>query len=110
MACYCDFFKLKKTTIEIPEEAKEMCKVLNSLKSKMNFSSTAMGLFIAVVTFIFRTLLIEFAYLLKPSTFTEEMNLMKFVIFFVSFLNSGILIILMSAYSDKDLLKILFKG
>lgn len=87
-----------------------MCELLSQLESKLKYSSTAVGLFIAIVNFIFRTMMIEFAYLLKPVTFTEEMNLMKRVIFLVSFLNSGILIMLMSAYTDKPILSFFLRG
>lgn len=110
MACYCHIFELKKSELKMPEDAKAMCTLLDSLGTKLKYSSTVLGLFIAIVNFIFRTLLIEFAYLLKPSTFTGEMNQMKSVIFFVSFLNSGLLIILMSAYTDAPWLSIIFRG
>ena len=87
-----------------------MCELMENLEWSLSWSSTFLGLFIAGVNFVFRTLLIGSAHLLKPSTFSEEMKLMKRVIFFVSFLNGGILIILMSAYYDKGPVSYLLRG
>lgn len=49
-----------------------MCDLLDKLKSKSKYSSISLGLFIAMANFGFRTILIEFSYLLNPPTFTDE--------------------------------------
>ena len=88
IACYCELFKKDENKELLAKESKEykkMCELMDKLQYKLSLSPTFIGILIGILTFIFRTLLIEFAYLLKPSTFTEEMKLMKRVIFTVSF-------------------------
>ena len=68
------------------------------------------GIFIAVVNYFFRTLMIYFAYLLKPATVTQEMNWVKDAIFCVSFINGGILLILMSAKSHHRFIGYFLNG
>lgn len=63
-----------------------------------------------MVNFVFRTLMIEFSYLLKPTTTTQGMNWVKEAIFSVSFTNGCILIILMSAESKNPIMKNIFMG
>ena len=76
-----------------------MCDLFDSLQAKSKRSSTVVGLFIAGVNFLFRSIMIYFTNLLKPETQTIETNQVKTAVFLVTFMNSGILIMLMSAYS-----------
>lgn len=61
MVCYC-------MTQVVDSDTSEMCKLFDDLKSKAKWSSTIVGVFIAVVNFIFRSMMIYFANLLKPET------------------------------------------
>ena len=110
MYCLCNKLKLEKIEKHPNQKIQTMCDLIFSLQSRLNFSSTGIGLFIAIVNFIFRTLLIWSADQLQPSTFTDELIHMKRIIFIVAFLNSGILIILMSANFDKPILRQIFTG
>lgn len=55
-------------------------------------------------------MLIYFTSLLQPETETIETNQVKTAVFIATFSNSGLLILLMSAYSRAPILKHIFKG
>lgn len=103
MICYCN-------TQTIDESTKDICNLFKELKDKSNKSSIFIGLVIAVANFIFRTMLIYFSSLLQPETETKETNQVKTAVFIATFSNSGLLILLMSAYSRAPFFKHIFKG
>ena len=65
---------------------------------------------IALMNYIFRTILIYYTAILKPETETIQTNQVKTAVFISTFLNSGVLVILMSANSKAPILKIIFQG
>ena len=87
-----------------------MCQLMDNLEYLLSWLSVCLGILIAGLNFIFRTILIEFAEYLKPSTFTEEMKWLKLVIFTVQFFNGCILIIIMSAYNERYIISFFLRG
>ena len=71
---------------------------------------TGIGIFIAVINYIFRSIMIASTGLLKPATFTDEMNYVKLAIYCVTFFNSGLLVIAIGAYSNTFILRYIFRG
>lgn len=57
-----------------------------------------------------RSVLIYFTSLLGPETYTQETYQVKLAVFVTTFMNSGLLIILMTANSNVPILKEIFKG
>lgn len=103
MICYC---KLKGTD----EGSKEMCQLFDELKTKSMYLTTLLAVFIAVSNYLFRSILVYLVEFLELDTYTEETYLVKAAVFSTTFMNSGILIILMSAHSKSPIFKSLFKG
>lgn len=101
--CYC-------WTQKQDEDTEDICKFFEFVKFIQYRSLIIISLIIAAMNYIFRTILIYYTAILKPETGTVETNQVKTAVFICTFLNSGILLILMSANSSAPILKHIFKG
>ena len=101
MICFCQ-------NKQNDRQSDEMCQLFNELKTKSMYMTTLLAIFIAGSNFLFRSILIYLVDFLELDTYTQETYLVKAAVFSTTFMNSGILIILMSAHSEIIIFKKVF--
>ena len=106
MICYCQTQTIKDDDSLVFE----MCASFEHLEAKAHWTSKIISILLAIFNFMFGYIMVYFAGQLMPETNTILTNYVKTAVFTVTFFNSGIVIMLMSAKSNAPILKDIFRG
>ena len=98
-ACFCEKYKsLTKSEQEtINQVLVDNCKTLDKIKFNLRWVKSGMGILLSIITFVFRSLIIFMVQQIGFKTVSKEIYVIKVVVFAVSFINNGLLVMVMSA-------------